>query len=115
MALGALWALAGLGALLAGKVILPQVLGPTAGPHFVTWIPTVVTIAGWGLLVAAAICGATGVGLYNHDSWGRPLALIMGFLVLLKPPFGTALGIYTLWILLPTKSDAEYQKLARAA
>jgi hypothetical protein len=30
-------------------------------------------------------------------------------------PFGTALGIYTLWTLLPAKSEEEYRRLARVS
>jgi hypothetical protein len=30
-------------------------------------------------------------------------------------PFGTALGIYTLWVLLPGDSEQEYRRLSRAA
>jgi len=33
-------------------------------------------------------------------SWGRPVVLVLGVLDLLDIPFGTALGIYTLWALL---------------
>jgi hypothetical protein len=41
--------------------------------------------------------------------------LVMGFLALLRIPLGTALGIYTLWVLLPSQSDEEYRALALAA
>jgi hypothetical protein len=34
---------------------------------------------------------------------------------LLRIPVGTALGIYTLWVLLPAQSDEEYRALAQAA
>jgi hypothetical protein len=30
-------------------------------------------------------------------------------------PFGTALGVYTLWVLLPAKSEEEYRQMERAA
>jgi len=53
-------------------------------------------LAGWGLL--------------NREPWGRVMALVLGFLALIHPPLGTALGIYTLWVLLPADSEAEYQK-----
>jgi len=39
----------------------------------------------------------------------------VGFLALLNIPIGTALGIYTLWVLLPQQSDEEYRSLAQAA
>jgi len=41
-----------------------------------------------------------GVGLLKMRPWGRILALIMGFLSLMEIPFGTALGIYTIWALM---------------
>jgi hypothetical protein len=37
------------------------------------------------------------------------LTLVLAFLALFNIPFGTALGIYTLWVLLPAGSDVEYQ------
>jgi hypothetical protein len=30
-------------------------------------------------------------------------------------PFGTALGIYTLWVLLPAQSEEEFRHIANAA
>jgi hypothetical protein len=30
-------------------------------------------------------------------------------------PFGTALGAYTLWVLLPAQSEQEYEQISRAA
>jgi hypothetical protein len=32
---------------------------------------------------------------------------------ILSIPFGTALGIYTLWVLMPDQSEAEYRAMAR--
>lgn len=45
-----------------------------------------------------------GFGLYNRKNWGRILVLIVGVICLIKFPWGTALGIYTLWILLKPES-----------
>jgi hypothetical protein len=52
-------------------------------------------------------------GLFEREPWARMLGLAMGFLALLRFPLGTALGIYTLWVLLPESSGAEYDRLAR--
>ena len=49
-------------------------------------------IAGWGLL--------------KHKSWSRMLAIILGALSLLSIPFGTILGIYTIWALTKPESQA---------
>ena len=52
-------------------------------------------------------------GLFERESWARMLGLVIGFLALLRFPLGTALGIYTLWVLLPEESGAEYDRLAK--
>ncbi|MCL5670129.1 MAG: zinc ribbon domain-containing protein [Acidobacteria bacterium] len=65
------------------------------------------------LLLAGAVAGlVAGWGLLNYRPWARVLALILGAISLIHFPFGTALGIYTLWVLLPTASEREYQRLA---
>ena len=41
-----------------------------------------------------------GVGLLTRMEWGRILAIVVGFFDLLHIPFGTVLGIYTIWALM---------------
>ena len=63
------------------------------------------------LVIAKAVAGfAAGWGLLQREPWARILVLILAFLSLINPPFGTALGIYTLWVLLPANSEEEYEK-----
>ncbi|HEY7390972.1 MAG TPA: zinc ribbon domain-containing protein [Bryobacteraceae bacterium] len=69
---------------------------------------------GFVFLIAAALGLAAGWGLLQRESWARMLAIVMGILNLFDPPFGTAIGIYTLWVLLPTDSEREYRQLPRA-
>ena len=52
-------------------------------------------------------------GLFEREPWARFLGLVLGFLALVRFPFGTALGIYTLWVLLPESSGKEYDRLAQ--
>jgi hypothetical protein len=63
-------------------------------------------------LAIAAARAVTGYGLLKVRSWGRVMALVMGFLMLLDFPFGTALAVYTLWVLLPTEAGEEYQRIS---
>ncbi|MHB8608495.1 MAG: hypothetical protein ACYDCG_09365 [Candidatus Acidiferrales bacterium] len=51
-------------------------------------------------------------GLLERQPWARILGIVLAFLTLLRIPFGTALGIYTLWVLLPESSGREYDALA---
>ena len=82
---------------------------PTGGE----WVaPFVLRIIACGLLVAAAIFFSIGWGLQHRRPWGRIVAIIAAFFLLFHVPFGTALGIYTLWVMLPGQSEREYQQLA---
>ena len=42
------------------------------------------------------------------------VALVLAFISLFNIPFGTALGVYTLWALLPSQSQQEYEALVTA-
>ena len=61
------------------------------------------------LLLKAGAGIITGVGLMQRASWSRMLAIILGCISLVNIPFGTALGIYTLWVLLSPNAEMEYQ------
>jgi hypothetical protein len=64
-------------------------------------------------------CAAAGLfagwGLLERQPWARMLAIVLGCFSLPDMPFGTALGIYTLWVLLPARSEEEYRQISRAA
>lgn len=77
--------------------------------------PLILSIIGGSLFVVAAGGILVGWGLLKHQPWARVLAIVLGILSLFHPPFGTALGIYTLWVLLSDESGTEYDRLARAA
>jgi hypothetical protein len=52
-------------------------------------------------LVVLGIPGmVAGYGLLRRKAWGRILAMVVGFLGLVNVPLGTAIGIYTFWLLL---------------
>jgi hypothetical protein len=68
------------------------------------------------LLVAKAALGFfAGWGLLQYERWARILALILAFISLFTNiPFGTALGVYTMWVLLSSDSEREYEALGAA-
>ncbi len=51
-----------------------------------------------------------GIGLLYMKPWARILVLILGFLELLNFPFGTALGIYTIWILMKDETIKLFEQ-----
>ena len=67
------------------------------------------------LLLLMGLLGiAAGWGLLTRQPWARMLAVIFGCISLIDIPLGTALGIYTLWVLLPAESEQEYSHLAHS-
>ena len=69
-----------------------------------------------GMMIAAAVAGAlAGWGLMERRPWARMLAIVLGILALFNAPLGTALGIYTLWVLAPSSSEVEYRMISRPA
>jgi hypothetical protein len=114
--LGILWMAASAFNVIAGLVLIAisNTLFRHEGPG-PAWLRPFLTFIGCLVLAKAAAGFIAGWGLLQHEPWGRLLALILGFIALFHIPLGTALGIYTFWVLLPAQSDDEYQGLARAA
>ncbi len=70
---------------------------------------------GFVLLAKGLLGMAAGVGLLQRQTWARMLAIVLGVISLFNMLFGTALGIYTLWVLISPNADTEYRALAQAA
>ena len=84
-------------------------------PHVPDFVRGLLQIIGVLVLVEGALGLVAGWGLLERQPWARMLTLILGCINLIKVPFGTALGIYTLWVLLPAQSEEEYRQIARVA
>ena len=54
-------------------------------------------------------------GLLQRKHWARTLVLVLAFLGLIHFPFGTALGIYTIWVFLAGNGEHEYNRLVASA
>lgn len=96
--------------ILASSIFSPS--GPEGIPLFLH--PLMIGIGILGIAKAAAgFCA--GWGLLHREPWARMLAVVVGVVSLFFHfPFGTALGIYTLWVLLPAGADEEYESYQRA-
>jgi hypothetical protein len=91
----------------------PWMNGPWAnGPLPPQWLaPAIVHSAWMFLMVRAGLAVAAGWGLMEHAQWGRIVAIVAAILSLLKFPFGTALGIWTLVMLLGYRNSTLYEQL----
>jgi hypothetical protein len=113
LAISAFNTLSGLAILLVAKPVLLHLreLGEGA-PEFVQgFLQPLLTLVAIFVLSKALLGFAAGWGLLHRESWARIVALIGGFLALFHPSLWY--GIYTLWVLLPSESDREYQSKRR--
>jgi hypothetical protein len=49
-----------------------------------------------------------GIGLLNFKPWARIVGIVVSALHLMHIPFGTALGIYGLWVLVSRESESFF-------
>lgn len=85
----------------------PSVDAQTVGP-ILAIVGTVVIII---LVAVSAPSVIAGIGLLSYKPWARILTIVLSALHLLSIPFGTALGIYGLWVLLSPPTEALFREL----
>ncbi len=90
---------------------LHEMGAPEAPTGFLRPLLSVIAIF---ILAKAAIGFIAGWGLLQREPWARVITLVLGFISLFHIPIGTAIGVYTLWVLLPAQSQQEYEALAAA-
>ena len=101
-ALGLLAALAVFGGTMLGGVLsgsLKAMIGMGVIGGFAAAFLAVLAIPG---LIA-------GYGLLKFRPWARILTILIGLFDLIHFPFGTALGVYTLWVLLSEDGAAQFR------
>jgi hypothetical protein len=91
---------------------MPGVI-PDQVPHL--FIHSILIFLGGVILIKSLLGFLAGWGLLQREPWARVLTLVLSFMSLFNIPLGSALGIYSLWVLLPAESDRQYEEQARAA
>lgn len=94
--------LAAIGVILFPIMAGSGLLSGDAEAFFITSIVGTIMLSLMLLLAAPGIIA--GIGLLRRKSWARILAVVLGILNLTNFPIGTAVGVYTLYVLL--QSDA---------
>jgi len=112
MAIGGLFLIPAAGLMVFGRGIhfMLHDREPMAG-----FFPLLLYVAGGSLALLGAGGVCVGLGLMQRQPWARVAGLILGVLALFHPPLGTALGVYTLWVLLADEHGEEYRYLAGAS
>jgi hypothetical protein len=69
------------------------------GREILEWILPFVQFIGFGIIAIFSIPSIVGgIALLNGKKWALTLLLILGCFKLFSFPFGTALGIYSIWV-----------------
>ena len=84
-------------------------------PHIPFLVGGLLRAVGWLLLARGVLGVIAGWGLLDRQPWARILAIVLAVFTLFHLILGAALGIYTLWVLLPGESERDYRQLARPA
>lgn len=124
-ALGVVWLIYAVVALLTGIIALHFANAYFSG-HFApwmydpwvrgslppAWLGTFVLRFGWTiLLVRVSLAALAGIGLLEQSPWGRIVAIIAAIVNMYKIPFGIAMGIWTLVVLLGYRNSTLYEQL----
>ncbi len=113
--LGLLHLIIGCFGLLAALIVFVALVGGgmlsgEAGAFFVT--TTVGTLIAAFLTVISLPSVIAGLGLMARKPWARVLTLIVSFFHLFNIPFGTALAVYSFWVLLKDETIALLESRA---
>ena len=111
--LGILWLALGAFRMIPALVMIALAVARILPPGVPEFVRAVLPMLGVLFLVVGMVSIVTGGGLFARQSWARRLAIVFGGLNLVDIPFGTALGIYTLWVLIPEESEREYNLIVR--
>jgi hypothetical protein len=85
--------------------LLPT-LGAVSRDPDATVVLSIMGTAFGGLMLVLGLPGViAGYGLLKHRPWARTLAIVLGVLGLVNFPVGTAIGIYTLLVLLQRSAN----------
>jgi hypothetical protein len=81
------------------------------GPLRPPWLAALLPFAWVVVAIRGALAAIAGWGLIEYSDWGRVVAIVAAVLSLLKFPLGTALGIWTLVVLLGYRNSTLYEQL----
>lgn len=112
--LGILWVVIGALRLLPGLFMMAFATMPMMQREIPLFVRGMFPVLGGIFSIFAVASIITAVGLLTKQPWGRMLAIVFGALNLLDIPFGTAIGIYTLWVLVGEQAGGEYRAITRS-
>ena len=112
--LGVLWIAKGILGLFVGVIVFVVLVGvgffasTTSGEEVLTILSIIAIIAASVIVILSLPSILAGIGILKKRQWGRILGIIVAALNLVDVPLGTALGIYSFWVLLNDEAQALF-------
>jgi hypothetical protein len=79
------------------------------GATIVSLIADIIAIA----FIIISIPGIlAGLGLYKRKEWARILTLVLSIIEIFSFPFGTAIGVYSIWALIQPETVAAFGNIS---
>jgi|YNPNPStandDraft_1061719.scaffolds.fasta_scaffold24655_2 hypothetical protein len=111
--IGGLWVLAGVLGLIFFFLMFFIFLGVSFLPDLAHTPRLILRFFAWGSWVLAAIFSLpqiiTGLGLLRRQEWARILGIILSVFALFRFPLGTALGIFSLYVLTQRETTSLFR------
>ena len=89
------------------------IVGTSASPEDAAVALPIIGLAGSALvifLLCVSLPGLiTGIGLLKFQPWARIVGIVLAAINLISFPFGTAVGIYGLWVLLNKETEPLFR------
>lgn len=83
---------------------------PEVEEEAVKILQTIGMVIPWFIIICSIPGIAGGIGLLKYQVWARILVLILSFIGLLNFPIGTAVGIYSIWVLFDKRTEKIFAK-----
>jgi hypothetical protein len=90
-------------------VVLGLVGGFIEDPVANKILPIIATVAIWVVIIFSIPGIIAGIGLFKRKEWARILTLILSVIKLMNIPIGTAVGAYSIWVLVQDETTALFK------
>jgi len=90
--------------------VLKLVVGFVDEPVAVKVISIVADVLAIVFVIVSVPGILAGLGLYSRKEWARILTLILSVIEIFSFPFGTAIGIYSIWALIQPETISAFGK-----
>jgi hypothetical protein len=72
-------------------------------------LPIIANVVIWVIILLSIPGIIAGIGLFKRKEWARILTLILSVIKLMNIPVGTAVGVYSIWVLVQDETTVLFK------